>query len=105
MTSSRVVRCHGTTRWPNASPITRSREAAGWAVIVLDVEGESKDLGKTAGKDAKAGKPTYPSLYGLDASRRLADERMNSAIAALADAGLQPGRLGDIATWVVKRTN
>jgi geranylgeranyl diphosphate synthase type II len=72
---------------------------------ILDVEGESKDLGKTAGKDAKAGKPTYPSLYGLDASRRLADEQMNSAIAALTSAGLQPGRLGDIATWVVKRTN
>ena len=39
---------------------------------ILDVEGASADLGKTAGKDAAAGKPTYPSLYGLDASRRLA---------------------------------
>src|SRR5712691_10752422 len=72
---------------------------------ILDVAGESKDLGKTPGKDAKAGKPTYPSLHGLDASRRLADERMDSAIGALANAGLKPGRLGDIATWVVKRTN
>ena len=50
---------------------------------ILDVEGEAQDLGKTAGKDARAGKPTYPSIYGLDASRRLAAERHDSAIAAL----------------------
>ena len=72
---------------------------------ILDVEGDAKDLGKTAGKDAKAGKPTYPSLYGIDASKRLAAARMDSALAALNDARLQPGRLGDIAGWVVKRTN
>jgi geranylgeranyl diphosphate synthase, type II len=72
---------------------------------ILDVEGQAKDLGKTAGKDAKAGKPTYPSVYGLDASRRLAAERMDSAIAALTNAGISTGRLGDVAAWVVKRTN
>ena len=72
---------------------------------ILDVEGEAKDLGKTAGKDAKAGKPTYPSLYGLEASRRLASERHDSALSALASAGLRHGRLADIASWVVKRTN
>ena len=32
---------------------------------ILDVEGASADLGKTAGKDAAAGKPTYPALFGL----------------------------------------
>jgi geranylgeranyl diphosphate synthase, type II len=72
---------------------------------ILDVEGEAKDLGKTAGKDAKAGKPTYPAIYGIEASRRLATERMDSALTALTRAGLQPGRLGDIAAWVVKRSN
>ena len=72
---------------------------------ILDVEGDAKDLGKTAGKDAKAGKPTYPSTYGLDASRRLATERHDDAIAALRSAGLQASRLADIAAWVVKRTN
>lgn len=72
---------------------------------ILDVEGEAKDLGKTAGKDARAGKPTYPSLYGLEASRRLATERHDSALAALASAGLRHGRLADMASWVVKRTN
>jgi geranylgeranyl diphosphate synthase type II len=72
---------------------------------ILDVEGDAKDLGKTIGKDAKAGKPTYPSTYGLDASRRLATERHDDAIAALQSAGLQGSRLADIADWVIKRTN
>ena len=72
---------------------------------ILDVEGDPKDLGKTAGKDAKAGKPTYPSTYGLDASRRLAAERHDAAISALRSAGLHDSRLADIAGWVVKRTN
>jgi geranylgeranyl diphosphate synthase type II len=72
---------------------------------VLDVEGEAKDLGKTAGKDARAGKPTYPSVYGLEGSKRLAAERMHSAIAALTNAGLEPARLGDVAAWVIKRSN
>ena len=35
---------------------------------ILDVEGDTEKLGKTAGKDAKAGKPTYPSIYGLEES-------------------------------------
>ena len=53
---------------------------------VLDVEGEGQALGKTAGKDAAAGKPTYPSLFGLDASKRMAQEAADAAVAALADA-------------------
>ena len=72
---------------------------------ILDVEGDAKDLGKTAGKDARAGKPTYPSTYGLDASRRLAADRHDAAIAALKSAGLQESRLADIAAWVIKRNN
>jgi len=72
---------------------------------ILDVEGDARDLGKTAGKDARAGKPTYPSIYGLDASRRLAAERHDNAIGALRTAGLHHSRLADIATWVVKRNN
>jgi len=72
---------------------------------ILDVEGDTGNLGKTAGKDARAGKPTYPSLYGLEASRRLAAERHDSAIAALRTAGLHQSRLADIASWVLKRRN
>src|SRR5262245_13036127 len=41
---------------------------------ILDVEGTSADLGKTAGKDAAAGKPTYPSLFGLERPKGLAPD-------------------------------
>ncbi len=67
---------------------------------VLDVEGTDAELGKTAGKDAIAGKPTYPSLFGLAASKVLAREAIDRAKAALADAGVA-GRLPAIADWIV----
>jgi geranylgeranyl diphosphate synthase, type II len=72
---------------------------------VLDVEGKGEDLGKTAGKDAAAGKPTYPSLFGLDASKRMAQQAADAAVAALADAALESSRLAEIAQWVVARTS
>jgi farnesyl diphosphate synthase len=73
---------------------------------ILDVEGASAALGKTAGKDAAAGKPTYPALYGLETSRRMAAECVDRALAAL-DAGdvRLGGRLPAIAHWVTSRTN
>jgi geranylgeranyl pyrophosphate synthase len=72
---------------------------------ILDVEGDAARLGKTAGKDAKAGKPTYPSIFGLATSRRLAEEHHEKALAALRSAGLHHGRLADIASWVIQRHN
>jgi geranylgeranyl diphosphate synthase, type II len=69
---------------------------------VLDVEGTAADLGKTAGKDAASGKPTYPALFGLDRSKQLAREAVDRARAVLASGGLG-GRLTDIAEWVVQR--
>jgi farnesyl diphosphate synthase len=71
---------------------------------VLDVEGASADLGKTAGKDAAAGKPTYPALFGLEASRRMASDCVDRALAALDAVGLA-GQLPAIAQWVTSRTN
>jgi geranylgeranyl pyrophosphate synthase len=71
---------------------------------ILDVEGASADLGKTAGKDAAAGKPTYPALFGLGESRRLAAECADRATAALDDANLA-GQLRGIMGWVISRTN
>jgi geranylgeranyl diphosphate synthase type II len=72
---------------------------------VLDVEGASRDLGKTAGKDAAAGKPTYPSLYGLDRSRQMARECLARAEATLNDAGLLDSRLLEIGRWIVTRSS
>jgi geranylgeranyl pyrophosphate synthase len=69
---------------------------------LLDVEGSPETLGKTAGKDAAAGKPTFPALHGLDASRRMAAACVARAKAALAATGLE-GRLGEIADWSLQR--
>ena len=70
---------------------------------ILDVEGAQEAIGKTAGKDAEAGKPTYPALFGLDESRRLAAGAIGEAKVALEAAGLG-GRLFEIADWVLGRT-
>jgi geranylgeranyl diphosphate synthase type II len=71
---------------------------------ILDVEGASQDLGKTPGKDAAAGKPTYPALFGLDASRRMAADCVQRALGALAPLRLG-GQLPAIASWVTSRSN
>jgi geranylgeranyl diphosphate synthase type II len=72
---------------------------------ILDVEGAADQLGKTAGKDAAADKPTYPALFGLDESRRLAAEGVARAEAALGRARFREHRLLDIARWVIGRQN
>jgi len=72
---------------------------------ILDVEGHSAQLGKTAGKDAAAGKPTYPALYGVDAARTMAAECLERAERALTAAGLAQTRLMDIGRWIVNRSN
>jgi len=70
---------------------------------ILDVEGDAAALGKSAGKDAASGKPTYPKLFGLDQSRRLAAECLARAHAALREAALHDTHLASIADWVVAR--
>jgi geranylgeranyl diphosphate synthase type II len=70
---------------------------------VLDVEGSSADLGKSAGKDAANAKPTYPSLYGVEHSKILARQCFARAIDAIDAAGLTDGQLPAIARWVVDR--
>ena len=72
---------------------------------ILDVEGEAAALGKTAGKDAAGAKPTYPALFGLEASRALAAGCIDRARQALADARISHGHLAAIADWVVSRRN
>jgi farnesyl diphosphate synthase len=55
---------------------------------ILDVTQASETLGKTAGKDLGANKPTYVSILGLDAARRQAADLHAQAQAALRDSGL-----------------
>ncbi len=71
---------------------------------VLDVTQASDQLGKTAGKDVDANKPTYVSLMGLDAARQHAFELRDQAQAALVRSGLRDtGWLGLLADKVVER--
>ena len=70
---------------------------------ILDESSSSAALGKTAGKDRAAGKPTYPALFGMDRSRDLAAECRTNARAALERAGLLDSRLADIADWIIGR--
>jgi geranylgeranyl diphosphate synthase type II len=69
---------------------------------VLDVESSNEALGKTVGKDAAAGKPTYPSLYGLEQSKQLAADCIRRAKASLASARLG-GLLPEIADLTINR--
>lgn len=50
---------------------------------VLDATADSATLGKTAGKDARAGKTTYVSIHGLDTARRLAASQTDAALGAI----------------------
>jgi geranylgeranyl pyrophosphate synthase len=70
---------------------------------ILDEEGSATTLGKTAGKDRAAGKPTYPSFFGVEQSRTLAAECHAKARQALGRSGLLDSRLADIASWIIDR--
>ena len=69
---------------------------------ILDVESTADQLGKTVGKDAAAGKPTYPGMFGLEESRRMAKFSIEQAKASL-EAEALGGRLSSIADWVLTR--
>ena len=70
---------------------------------VLDATADSATLGKTAGKDAAANKPTYVSLLGLEASKMLAEKLCNDAHEALLPFGEKAQHLHDLADLIVQR--
>ena len=65
--------------------------------------GASADLGKTAGKDAASGKPTYVGFFGIEGARRRAAECLAHAEAALEAAPVDGRYLRQMAAWVVER--
>ena len=73
---------------------------------ILDVTADSAALGKTAGKDAQADKPTYVSLLGLAPARALAERLRQQAQDALGASGLPDvAALRALADQVVQRTH
>ena len=70
---------------------------------ILDVEESSEALGKTAGKDAAQHKITFPAVYGIEESRRMAEEERLAAHLALQIFGDRAARLRELADLVVQR--
>ncbi len=70
---------------------------------ILDVEESSEALGKTAGKDAQQQKITFPAVYGLAESRRMAEIECARAHEVLAPFGDRAARLHELADLIVQR--
>lgn len=72
---------------------------------ILDVTQTSEELGKTAGKDAEQHKITFPAVYGLETSQRMAEEQRALAHAALEPFGAPARRLHELADLIVDRNS
>ena len=72
---------------------------------ILDITATQEELGKTAGKDLQAQKATYPSIWGLDQSRRQAQQLVDEAKAELASFGEKARPLMAIADFITSRTH
>ncbi|MFA5240315.1 MAG: polyprenyl synthetase family protein [Phycisphaerae bacterium] len=71
---------------------------------ILDVCASSEHLGKTAGKDAKAGKVTYPAVIGMEESKIFGEKLADEAIAALEPFGQRAETLRNLTIALLKRT-
>jgi len=71
---------------------------------ILDAEGSTVTLGKTAGKDAAQDKPTYVSMLGLNHAKELATRLRNEAHAALESCACDTARLHALTDYIVDRS-
>ncbi|OGW32532.1 MAG: polyprenyl synthetase [Nitrospirae bacterium GWC2_42_7] len=72
---------------------------------ILNVEGDTKEMGKAAGSDAKTNKMTYPSLYGIEESRQISKKLISDAIDSLASFSSAADPLREIALYLLNRRN
>lgn len=72
---------------------------------ILDVIGDTKQLGKTQGADLALKKATYPAILGLERATHLANELSEQAISALADFGVTATPLRELARYIVSRSH
>ena len=71
---------------------------------ILDVSATSEHLGKTAGKDAKAEKCTYPSIVGIEKAKELEKKLAEEAMAELVHFGTKANNLRQLVMALLKRT-
>lgn len=71
---------------------------------ILDTEADTATLGKTAGKDADANKPTYVTILGLKRAKDLAAELHANALNALKSYGPEAERLTQLAHYITQRS-
>jgi geranylgeranyl diphosphate synthase type II len=72
---------------------------------ILDVTGTKEELGKSAGADDARGKNTYPSIFGLNASQKIADELISDSLNALKIFNKKAEPLEEIAKYIISRRN
>jgi geranylgeranyl diphosphate synthase type II len=72
---------------------------------ILDITGTTEELGKPAGSDNEKGKNTYPSIFGLEESRNIADTLIADAIDALEGFDEKADPLREIAKYIISRRN
>ncbi len=72
---------------------------------VLNVTGTREELGKNPNTDAERGKKTYPTFYGVDGAKQLADDCVTRAINRLTSFGPSADPLRDIARYITSRKN
>jgi geranylgeranyl diphosphate synthase type II len=70
---------------------------------ILDISASSEQLGKTAGKDVKAAKCTYPAVAGLEQARELARQLAQEAAASLEPFGAKADTLRQLAAMLLRR--
>ncbi len=71
---------------------------------ILDVNASSEQLGKTAGKDAKAAKCTYPAVVGIEKAKELQKKLADEAVAVLEPFGKEADTLRQLAMALLERT-
>jgi farnesyl diphosphate synthase len=101
------ARCGSRLSYDELEQVDRFAKTVGLAFQVvddvLDAEAPTATLGKTAGKDAEQGKPTYVSAMGIERAKAFAGELREQAHAAVASFGTQAARLGQLADFIVLR--